>query len=82
MLFLVFPETKQLTLEELDTVSPARLHDRLEIVTDGIQVFSVPTSRFARYQVKEVLPWWFKRYVLFNKSAVCPPLYRTEGLTA
>ncbi|WWC73562.1 uncharacterized protein I206_107534 [Kwoniella pini CBS 10737] len=57
MLYCLLPETKQLTLEELD------------------QVFSIPTGTFCSYQVKTVAPWWFKRYVLFNKNAVCEPLY-------
>lgn len=26
----------------------------------------------------QVLPWWFKRYVLFQKGAVCPELYKLE----
>lgn len=45
---------------------------------DLSQVFSVPTYVFARYQVTQVLPWWFKRYVTMNKSVVCPALYHTE----
>jgi hypothetical protein len=77
MLYLVFPETKQLTLEELDRKSsPMKERGRADFLQE---VFSVPTSTFARYQVTQVLPWWFKRYILFNKSATCPPLYHTEG---
>lgn len=72
MLFLVFPETKQLLLEELDQVShfsflPAH-------ASADEQIFSVPTSVFARHQVTKVLPWWFRRYVLFRKGESCPRL--------
>lgn len=57
MIFLWVPETKQLTLEELD------------------QVFSVPTGVYAGHQVKKTLPWFFKRHVLRQKSAVQEPLF-------
>ncbi|KAJ9635352.1 hypothetical protein H2201_008745 [Coniosporium apollinis] len=42
-------------------------------------IFAVPTRRFASYQTKEALPWWFKRWVLFRKDAKCKPLYHFEG---
>lgn len=38
-------------------------------------VFAVPTRQHAGYQWGQVLPWWCKRWVLFQKSAVCPELY-------
>ena len=41
-------------------------------------VFAVPTRQHMRYQVGQVLPWFFKRWILFQKSAVCPELYRLE----
>jgi MFS family permease len=41
-------------------------------------VFAVPTRTHARYQVTQVLPWWFKRYVLFKKGAPCPELYKFD----
>lgn len=57
MIFLWVPETKQLTLEELD------------------QTFSVPTNTYIKHNTRTVLPWWFKRYILRNKSiGPCPPL--------
>jgi MFS family permease len=37
-------------------------------------VFSVPTTKFASYQLREVLPWWFKRWVLFQRDAQLKPL--------
>lgn len=41
-------------------------------------IFAVPTRTHAKYQLTTVLPWWFKRWVLFNKDAVCPQLYHME----
>jgi len=38
-------------------------------------VFAVPTHVHARYQLTKALPWWFKRWVLFQKNATCEPLY-------
>ncbi|ROT38159.1 polyol transporter 5 [Sodiomyces alkalinus F11] len=38
-------------------------------------VFAVPTSRFARYQLTKALPWFFKRWVLFQRDAELEPLY-------
>ncbi|EFW20463.1 hypothetical protein D8B26_003161 [Coccidioides posadasii str. Silveira] len=40
-------------------------------------IFAVPTWRHVRYQVTEVLPWWFKRYI-FRKEAHLEPLYKLE----
>jgi MFS family permease len=48
-------------------------------------VFAVPTGTFIKYQVTEVLPWWFKRWVLWRKSAQLRPLVEEgegpEGLS-
>lgn len=41
-------------------------------------VFAVPTRTHAHYQLMQVLPWWFKRYVLFKKGAPCPELYKFD----
>ncbi|KAK1229185.1 hypothetical protein PQX77_007757 [Marasmius sp. AFHP31] len=41
-------------------------------------IFAVPTSRFASYQVKTFLPYWFRRWVLFKKDAKLEPLYNFE----
>ncbi|KAI4864909.1 hypothetical protein F4820DRAFT_313938 [Hypoxylon rubiginosum] len=40
-------------------------------------VFAVPSRKFASYQVKSV-PFFFKRYVLFQRNAVLAPLYRKD----
>ncbi|PKI85421.1 hypothetical protein MVES_000697 [Malassezia vespertilionis] len=58
--FLFLPETKALTLEELDLV------------------FSIPTTKFAGYQLRQ-LPYYFKRYVLFNKSIKKEQLYTIDS---
>lgn len=42
------------------------------------QVFAVPTSTFVHYQTTKALPWWFKRWVLFKKSAKLEPLYHFD----
>lgn len=42
-------------------------------------VFGVTTRRHAKYQIGTVLPWWFKRWVLFRKNTPpCPDLYKFE----
>lgn len=68
MIFLWVPETMQRTLEELDWT------------------FAVPVTHFMKYQVFTVLPFYFKRWCLggifFNRSAVCPPLYRFEAVAS
>ncbi|OLN87421.1 putative metabolite transport protein YwtG [Colletotrichum chlorophyti] len=38
-------------------------------------VFALPTVRFARYQVTKAIPYFFKRWVLFNRNAKLEPLY-------
>ncbi|KAH6656454.1 hypothetical protein BKA67DRAFT_654791 [Truncatella angustata] len=42
-------------------------------------VFGLPTAKFVRYQVREALPWWFKRWVLFQKGATLRPLYQFDS---
>jgi MFS family permease len=42
-------------------------------------VFAVPTRQHMKYQVRHVLPWWCKRWLLFQKSATCPELYHLEN---
>ncbi|KAH7232066.1 hypothetical protein B0J15DRAFT_539303 [Fusarium solani] len=41
-------------------------------------VFGVPNRIHAKYQLKTVLPWWFKRWILQRKGEVCPDLYHDE----
>lgn len=41
-------------------------------------VFAVPTRTFIRYNTRQWLPWFVKRWVLFRTDARLPPLYRFE----
>ena len=45
-------------------------------------VFAVPTRQHMSYQLTKALPYFFKRYVFFNKDATLEPLYHFEGATA
>lgn len=62
VIFFFIPETKQLSLEQLD------------------YVFGVSSRRHASYQVRTWLPWWIKRWLLWQKNAPLEPLYRHEVL--
>ncbi|KAI0428179.1 sugar transporter-domain-containing protein [Xylaria sp. FL1042] len=42
-------------------------------------IFAVPSTLFIRYQFTKVLPWWFKRWVLWQKSATLEPLYHFDS---
>ena len=42
-------------------------------------VFAVPSTLFIKYQFTKALPWWFKRWVLFQKSATLEPLYHFDS---
>ncbi len=42
-------------------------------------VFAVPSTLFIKYQFTKALPWWFKRWVLFQKNATLEPLYRFDS---
>jgi sugar porter (SP) family MFS transporter len=46
------------------------------------QIFSVPTRVFARYQLTQALPYWFKRWVLFRRDAKLAPLFHHEKQAA
>ncbi|OLN92178.1 putative polyol transporter 3, partial [Colletotrichum chlorophyti] len=41
-------------------------------------VFAVPTRVFMRYQFTKALPYWFKRWVLFQRDATLEPLYKFD----
>ncbi|KAK4152217.1 putative polyol transporter 1 [Chaetomidium leptoderma] len=41
-------------------------------------VFAVPTRQFAKYQLTVALPWFFKRWVLWQRNAELKPLYRFD----
>jgi len=42
-------------------------------------VFAVPTRTHMKYQVSQVAPWWFKRYILQRKGLPSPQLYHFES---
>jgi hypothetical protein len=42
-------------------------------------VFAVPMRTHMNYQLKQVVPWWIKRFVFQRKGAVCPELYKFES---
>lgn len=39
-------------------------------------VFAVPTRKHAAYQVKVWLPWFFRRWFMWQRSRPLPPLYQ------
>ena len=41
-------------------------------------IFGVPTTLFMKYQLTKALPWWLKRWLLFQKNATLEPLYRFD----
>lgn len=43
-------------------------------------VFAVPVRKFAAYQITQTIPWFFKRYLLFQRNATKPPLYHFENV--
>jgi hypothetical protein len=43
-------------------------------------VFGVPTKKFIAYNFRVALPWWWKRWVLFDKTAKLTPLYQFDGV--
>ncbi|KEY73789.1 hypothetical protein S7711_03094 [Stachybotrys chartarum IBT 7711] len=45
-------------------------------------VFAVPTTKFMKHTLTVDVPWWFKRYVLFQKNATRTPLYEFENVAA
>ncbi|KAI8959497.1 hypothetical protein F5Y11DRAFT_359195 [Daldinia sp. FL1419] len=41
-------------------------------------VFAVPTNVFIKYNCIKVIPWWFKRYILWQREAILEPLYHFD----
>jgi len=41
-------------------------------------VFAVPTSRHVSYQLNTFLPYWIKKWVLFQRDAKLEPLYKFD----
>lgn len=45
-------------------------------------VFAVPTSKHASYQLREFLPYWIRRYILFRRRTQLKPLYNFDEVEA
>ncbi|KAI7660469.1 MFS transporter [Hortaea werneckii] len=45
-------------------------------------IFAVPSRKFIAYQTQKAAPWWFKRWVLFQKTAKLEPLYHLDEVIA
>merc|ERR1712230_320817 len=45
-------------------------------------IFAVPSRKFIAYQTRKAAPWWFKRWVLFQKGAKLEPLYHLDEVIA
>lgn len=73
---LFVPETKALSLEELDQGSVNHSVFDMEVLTIST-VFSVPTRVHAAYQVK-ALPRNIKKYIFRMNVPDVPPLYEHE----
>ena len=41
----------------------------------------MPVSVFSTYQISKWLPYFFRRYVCFDKRATLEPLYKLEGVS-
>jgi hypothetical protein len=41
-------------------------------------VFAVPTRTHMNYQLKQMLPWWFKTYILRRTGIPQPQLYKFD----
>lgn len=42
-------------------------------------VFGITTRVHMRYQLKQSLPWWIKKYILRRKNVTCAELYHFES---
>ncbi|KAF2171108.1 hypothetical protein M409DRAFT_64087 [Zasmidium cellare ATCC 36951] len=38
-------------------------------------IFAVPTNKFISYQTGKAAPWWFKRWILWQRNVKLEPLY-------
>lgn len=81
MIFLWLPETKQRSLEGNANFFPSpQLDPPLTQASAELDyVFAVPTRTHMNYQLFQVLPWWFKKYIFRQKGLTTPELYRFEN---
>jgi hypothetical protein len=81
-ILLFVPETKALSLEELDQGKQPPVDGNVFyffIYATNVSVFSVPTHTHATYQIK-ALPHNIKKYIFRRKVDPMPPLYEHEGV--
>lgn len=45
-------------------------------------VFAVPTGKFIRYQVTKAVPYFCRRWILFDRSAKLAPLYHFDHISS
>lgn len=82
VIFLIVPETKYVSSGVYSITTRCVLtYDRKRTLEELDYIFSVPTRRHISYQLGTWLPWWFKRYVLFNRKVQLEPLYALQGVT-
>lgn len=75
-IFLFLPETKERTLVLWPRSSILSRDRSLTIFQEELDyVFAVSTRKHAKFQATEALPWFFRRWVFFDKTAVEPELY-------
>jgi hypothetical protein len=79
-ILLFVPETKALSLEELDQgkYPPTAAVCQGHLFHPHYSVFSVPTQTHAAYQIK-ALPHNIKKYIFRMEVDPLPPLYQHEG---
>ena len=56
---------------------PDRSHYTLQVPkssnANGAEVFQVPTAEFISYEANVRTPWFFKRYIFFQRHIETPP---------
>lgn len=77
MIFLWVPETKQRTLEELDYICKSLELKRLRIMQANQPLVAVPTRKHMSYQFTDVIPYYFRRYIL-RRDVELKPLYKFQ----
>ncbi|CAG8055070.1 unnamed protein product [Penicillium olsonii] len=77
LIFFIIPETMYV-LPEREVLYDADLN-RQRTLEELDYTFGVPIHKHAHYQVRTWLPWFVKRYFLFQRSAKLEPLYKLEG---
>lgn len=56
------------------------MHSKQRTLEELDYIFGVPTRKFVAYNLRVALPWWWNRWVLFDKTAKLTPLYTFDGV--